>query len=102
MRHSLDSSFHDGTPLSPSVTSLVPVASEKGGAADSIVPEGMLTDPTQNNLFNRPVVQTAPLPDGVSILAQYVSFDTCMASVVVRRRTGACGVFPPLVSRVLQ
>ena len=41
-----------------------------GGPADSVVPVDMVTDPTQNNIFNRPVVQIVPPTPGVSILAQ--------------------------------
>ena len=41
-----------------------------GGAIDSVVPVDMITDPTQNNIFNRPVVQTVPALPGVGILAQ--------------------------------
>lgn len=41
-----------------------------GGTADSIAPADMITDPTQNNIFNRPVVQITALPAGVTILAQ--------------------------------
>lgn len=41
-----------------------------GGATDSIVPVNMVTDSTQNNIFNRPVVQIVPPLAGVSILAQ--------------------------------
>ncbi|CAM9805005.1 unnamed protein product, partial [Ectocarpus sp. 8 AP-2014] len=49
-----------------------PRVKRTGGSTDSIAPADMLTDPTQNNLFNRPVVTTVDtLPAGVSILAQY-------------------------------
>lgn len=53
-------------PLFPA-TSLDPLA---GGATNSVVPVNMVTDPTQNNIFNRPVVQVVPPQPGVSILAQ--------------------------------
>lgn len=41
-----------------------------GGAADSVVSEDLVTDPSINNVFGRPVEQTEPLPTGVTILAQ--------------------------------
>lgn len=60
----------------PSLSAASPATSHKwlyctlGGAADSVVPVDMVTDPTQNNIFNRPVVQIVPAIPGVSILAQ--------------------------------
>lgn len=39
------------------------------GAAESIVPVGLTTNPKTNNVFNRPVQQIATLPDGVTIKA---------------------------------
>eukprot|EP00903_Cladosiphon_okamuranus_P009435 g8995.t1 len=48
-----------------------PRVKRTGGPTDSVVPVDMVTDPTQNNIFNRPVVQSVPPIAGVNILAQY-------------------------------
>ena len=68
--HETNSHLITLSPANLCLSCLLPLDICTGGAIDSVVPVDMITDPTQNNIFNRPVVQTVPALPGVGILAQ--------------------------------